>query len=231
MTSVRDRFWAKVDKSGECWLWTAAVNRAGYGKFSVSIGKHNLAHRVAWKLKHGFIPDGVFVLHKCDTPACVRPSHLFLGSANDNVQDMMRKGRHKPSGVFGEIHPKATLSSIQVTEIRMKYAAGEASRQMLAKEYGRSWDIISNIVRGFTWAKQDKALLRITCSLAAKDRNDWAVHYHGMDHPNATITPNMASKIQRLYATRKYSQNQLAARFKVSQVSISAVVRRLGRFK
>lgn len=88
------RFWRKVDKSGECWIWTGA--RApppwDYGKFRLD-GRAVDAHRVSWEFSYGPIPDGLWVLHRCDVPGCVRPEHLFLGTAQDNSRDMMRKGR------------------------------------------------------------------------------------------------------------------------------------------
>lgn len=97
---VADRFWEKVDKSGDCWLWTAATAFWGYGVFQLGRGPGEgivRAHRWSWEQAHGPIPDGLFVCHHCDTPACVRPSHLFLGTNADNLGDMGRKGRAGPS--------------------------------------------------------------------------------------------------------------------------------------
>jgi hypothetical protein len=88
------RFWKSVNKDGYCWLWTRKPDAYGYGVFSVN-GRHTRAHRFSWELHHGPVPDGLWVLHKCDTPACVRPDHLFIGTQMDNVTDMIAKGRYR----------------------------------------------------------------------------------------------------------------------------------------
>lgn len=92
--ALADRFWPKVDKSGECWLWTGARDERGYGRIGTG-GKHGtaLAHRVAWELTAGALSSGAVVCHRCDVPACVRPDHLFLGSQQENLADMRNKGR------------------------------------------------------------------------------------------------------------------------------------------
>jgi hypothetical protein len=105
--TVADRFWEKVDKlaghrvasmASDCWLWTASLTTVGYGKFAIGKdGRRAIlqdAHRVAWTLTNGEIPDGQWVLHRCDNRRCVRPDHLFLGTATDNNVDMASKGRH-----------------------------------------------------------------------------------------------------------------------------------------
>jgi hypothetical protein len=86
------RFWARVDKSGECWLWTGPRDKDGYGKANVR-RRALRAHRVSWTMANGAIPEGLIVCHRCDTPACVRPDHLWLGTQLDNVRDMTAKGR------------------------------------------------------------------------------------------------------------------------------------------
>jgi hypothetical protein len=89
------RFIAKVEAGDGCWLWTSQRTPEGYGQFH--FGRRGTppwyAHRLAWELSNGPIPDGLSVLHHCDTPSCVNPQHLFLGTQTDNMQDASRKGR------------------------------------------------------------------------------------------------------------------------------------------
>lgn len=95
ITDPEERFWKKIDKSpspGGCWLWVGPVNGGGYGAIGVN-GAPILAHRYSYQLCIGAIPNNLWVLHKCDTPRCCNPAHLFLGTAADNTADMMRKGR------------------------------------------------------------------------------------------------------------------------------------------
>lgn len=88
-------FWSQVRReSGTgCWEWTGSTIPKGYGQFRYD-GDNELAHRISWAIANGPIPDGVMVCHHCDNRICVRPDHLFLGDAFDNMQDMVAKGRH-----------------------------------------------------------------------------------------------------------------------------------------
>src|SRR4051812_24942090 len=72
-------FWARVDRSGDCWPWTAGTDHAGYGQVRAPTGETR-AHRIAWELTHGPIPAGMFACHRCDKPICCNPAHLFLGT-------------------------------------------------------------------------------------------------------------------------------------------------------
>lgn len=95
MRTMEERFWEKVEKSDGCWLWTGSTI-SGYGYLHSGdklVRKPLRAHRASWAIHHGPIPDGLWVLHHCDTPLCVRPDHLFLGDRRANMLDAARKGR------------------------------------------------------------------------------------------------------------------------------------------
>lgn len=110
MPSEIERFWAKVSKAGPvvrpelgpCWVWSASKRPNGYGSFWMD-GEIFGAYRASFVLNVGVIPDGLFVLHRCDNPPCVRPEHLFIGTQADNAKDMMMKGRNK-NGVASKTH-------------------------------------------------------------------------------------------------------------------------------
>ena len=124
-----ERFWSKVDKSGECWIWLGSrFGPDGYGAFAIN-AKNQGAHRVSWELTNGPIPKGLMICHTCDNRPCVRPDHLFLGTALENWHDMDRKNRRGHPGMR-----KLTLDL--VATIRHRYAAGGISVRKLAKEYG-----------------------------------------------------------------------------------------------
>jgi hypothetical protein len=91
---TEERFWCHVDKRGpdDCWNWKASRVK-GYGQIRISETEVIRAHRVAWEYTRGPIPDGLFACHKCDNPSCCNPSHLFLGTAQDNADDKVAKGR------------------------------------------------------------------------------------------------------------------------------------------
>ena len=129
-----ENFWAKVDKSGECWNWTAFKSK-GYGYIMCGSKNNVRAHRFSWVLHNGDIPEGMFICHKCDNPSCVRPDHLFLGSPKDNVIDMVKKGRNVAcSG------PKNGAVKLTAEQVRAIYGDPRTN-----KEIGASYDISSSM--------------------------------------------------------------------------------------
>lgn len=151
VVDVEIRFWSRVCVGDGCWLWTGALNNVGYGQFSVRC-RHVLAHRMSWTLECGPIPAGLWALHDCpggDNPACVRPSHLFLGTRADNMADMVAKDRQ--ARLKGEAAPRAKLTEAQVLGIRARAAAGEPHRK-LGREFAVDYSTISDIVRRKSWA-------------------------------------------------------------------------------
>ena len=128
--TIAKRFWARVQKTETCWLWTGQMHESGYGLLRVATGvAMGRAHRISWELHRGAIPAGIYVCHRCDVRRCVRPDHLFLGTASDNIRDCAAKGRmgaqRNPSLVRGEHAPGAKLSADQVAAFRRRVAAGE----------------------------------------------------------------------------------------------------------
>jgi len=107
------------------------------------------AHRLAWLLCRGSIPRGLWVLHHCDNPPCVRPEHLFLGTHEDNMLDMARKGRARESR--GMANPNRKIDRVTVAAIRGAYASGLYSQEALAERYRLGQTQVSRICRREAW--------------------------------------------------------------------------------
>lgn len=159
------RFYAKtkLDESTGCLLWIGAKKESGYGIMMVNREMFR-AHRLAYIIHHGSIPEGLCVMHSCNTPACVSEKHLSVGTHLENMQQMYREGRRMPatgekSGrtKWPDSYPKgeksllSKLTESQVIEIREKYALGGISHKKLGREYGVTGNAIMYIVRGISW--------------------------------------------------------------------------------
>lgn len=142
-----DLFWSKVDRGlpAVCWNWLGGFRSGGYGRFYFQ-GKDFCAHRLAYELEKGLLPDGYFVCHKCDNPPCCNPDHLFAGTQADNLADMVAKGR---SGK-GEKNSQAILTVSAIIEIREQVKSGK-SRESLAQKYGVNASTITNIWLADSW--------------------------------------------------------------------------------
>ncbi len=146
------RFWEKVKIGDGCWEWAGAKVSKGYGNFWVGPQRNSppkSAHRVAWELVYGNIPaNKPNVLHHCDNPPCVRPSHLFVGTVADNSRDMIIKGRDRH--LRGEACHSANFTAEDVHVIKARLAAGE-TQAAIARSLGVPTQYIIWIARGKTW--------------------------------------------------------------------------------
>ena len=147
--TLKDRFLSRVDRSGDCWLWTGPQKGKGYG-YAWFKGRQRSAHRVAWQVFTGPIPEGLCVCHKCDVRACVNPDHLFLGTVADNNADMIAKGRCRYP--HGEEAWGAKLTRSDVWEIRRRSATGVYTRKQIGLQYGVTGAAVAAIAKRRTWA-------------------------------------------------------------------------------
>jgi len=147
--SSQDRFWSKVKKNGnrDCWEWQGKRNY-GYGLFSLR-GETVRAHRMAYTLAVGPIPEGLLILHSCDNRACVNPAHLRLGTQKDNMCD--RDDRNRRVVLRGEECTYSKLTSLQVLTIRSVYAAGGTSQSELGRRFGVCRATVNYIVHNKRW--------------------------------------------------------------------------------
>ena len=151
MPALSERFWKKVAirSDNECWPWLASTRSDGYGAIGYE-DKVLAAHRVAWTLTCGPIPDGMCICHHCDNKICCNPKHLFSGTSADNSADRASKGHNADKR--GEKNGRSKLTAKQVLEIRRRYAEGGVTQRELADEYGiAAQSQISNIIHGRRW--------------------------------------------------------------------------------
>ena len=205
------RFWAKVDKLGDggCWTWTASTDTCGYG--SIGLSNQRLcvrAHRVSWVIENGEIPNGKYVLHRCDNPACVNPDHLFLGDQKDNMKDMIEKGRGYDR--LGSGNPNNILSEDDVVDICKLLSDDEYSAVEVAEMFFVSQHVVSQINTGKNWSWLTGA---------------------SSNKPIRKIKHNKLTEIDvrfiRHWLKSGYKNNELAKEFRVSPTTIHEI--KIGR--
>jgi len=151
--TLEQLFFSKVAFGvSDCWFWVGCRDQTSYGRMRTKNNNCQFSHRISWQMFKGIIPKGMKVLHKCDNPSCVNPEHLFLGTQNDNVQDMIIKGRMSSKKSFpGELNGYSKLKNFQVLEIREIYSKKTLNQYELARKYNVSSMTINRIVNNKLW--------------------------------------------------------------------------------
>ena len=199
----KSRFWQKVKMAGsdDCWNWTSVRTRkqGGYGHFSISRKKY-VAHRVSWVLAYGQVPNDLLVLHTCDNTICVNPSHLFLGTQDDNMLDMVIKQRS----------PHTKLTDKEAEQILALLAGGMSQREA-GECFDSSQEVVSALVQGIT-----KRHLPRPDGIKSRPR-------YGEQSPNAKLKEDDVKQILQGLVDGK-TRRELAERYRVTTELISALV-------
>jgi len=204
------RLWPHIKQSGvnQCWEWKRAKTKAGYGLLTINY-KNYYAHRLAWELSNNRkVPSGMFVCHTCDNPACCNPSHLFIGTQEDNLQDAKEK-RRMP---HGEGHHSANLTGEDIRAIRNFAYGSELTRQQIADRFGIARTTVNDIIHGRTWTHVDP---------------DWKPPQSkrsGVSHPNAKLSEDDVREIRKL-SQNGFSQRKIANKFGVTRGTIEPILK------
>lgn len=144
-----ERFLSRVDKKSEseCWIWAGRTNPDGYGQFDCR-NSTVPSHRYMWSMLNGEIPQGMVICHRCDNPKCVNPSHLFLGTVQDNVRDRDMKGRQADHA--GTKNGRAVLDENGAIKVKELRKSGLTYKD-ISTEMGVSVGCVSHILNGRHW--------------------------------------------------------------------------------
>lgn len=213
-----DRFWSKVNIKGneECWLWTGARDKDGYGKFAFHSGSIP-ANRAALYFEKGGEYEGMLCMHSCDNPPCCNPSHLKWGTAYENTMDMVNKGRHSmhivnihekyPESVMrGETHVFAKLSDLEVAEIRQIWNNREMTYQAIAEKYNISHAHVTDLINNKKRISAEFNNINKGNDFRYKLKNDEVF------------------EVIKLYKTGLYSQKEIAEKFNLNPCTVSRLV-------
>lgn len=206
--NLLSRLMARVTITDTCWLWNGPVDKNGYGRMRVGGRKIKGVHRVSLEAHTGQVADGLLVCHHCDTPACVNPQHLYVGTALQNNRDKMQRGR----GVFyhGEESGTSKLTEENVREIVRLYSTGEWRQADLASKYAVSNATIQLILSGKNWKHLDIAPFKGMRHAAKKTLRK--------------LTADQQSSLVAEYIGGGISQMALAKKYGVSQQYVSLAV-------
>ena len=207
--SAVDRFWfAVVKRESGCWLYR---NRPEvYGNIKGDDGRNKLAHRFSYELHVGPIPVGMFICHKCDTPGCVNPEHLYAGTHEDNNRDKVERDRYRTAACQADKLRRRAMDSVTAAAVKEEYESGRFSMMQLAKKYSCSQSTISCIIRGvpnYGKPKEEQTSRR----------------RHGGNF-RQKITEAQRQEIREKYATGAFTQTQLAVEYGVTQARVSDII-------
>ncbi len=202
--SAEDRFNAQVKKTSGCWIWAGCTDKHGYGSFRGEVAgvKFNYAHRYSYALHTGDLLVGLQACHKCDNPRCVNPDHLFAGTAKENTQDMLSKGRH--TGPIGTKNGKSILTTEQVQLI----LSDTRPYAKIAADYGVAASTIGSLKQRVSWK-----------SIPGNSAKAPRVGLRGEDGPTAKLTEDNV----RFIRMSKERGKDLAAQFSVTQQTITDI--------
>lgn len=194
---IKQRFWSKVNKRGdsECWEWQRGRHPNGYGACKIAGISTNKAHRIAWILTRGQIPEGLYVCHRCDNPPCCNPNHLFLGTQKDNIMDNVLKGRQ---------HKK--LSEKDIIEIRRKCTIEGVSQAKIAKQFDLCRQAVSQIVAGERWAWVEY------------------LPSNGKKRTHMKLSNDDVTAIRKRYADSSITKKELGKAYNVDPSTISRII-------
>lgn len=223
---LAERFWEKVDKNGpvpphqknigRCWIWLSSTDKDGYGTIWLNEEiRATRATHVSWKLHFDAVPKGAWVLHRCDNPSCVRPSHLWLGNAKDNAVDREQKGRGAKVGYCMGVGLKSTnplFTESQIKTIRFLFLEKYWTLEKIANKYAVTQRTISLICRGISYS--DIPCFGLKDNYAERARES-----------TRRFTVAQVREMRRLHKNGLY-QHEIASKFKLTQSNVSAIIRR-----
>lgn len=206
-----ERFWSNVVKKADgCWVY--ADRSDAYGQLFDDAGRKWTAHRFSYTIKHGPIADGLVVRHKCDVRGCVNPEHLCLGTIQENVRDMVERGRAARNTGRRAMKPRRgiykhgrALSPLDRERLVQQYATGRFTQVELARQYRMSQAAVSATIRGWPGRKENGGATRAG-SFRAK------------------LTPELREEVRARYAAGGVTQTQLAEQYHVTQPYISDII-------
>lgn len=202
------RIKSNMDVVGECWIWRGAKDRDGYGRIRVGGRKVKRVHRASWEAANNGNANGMLVCHHCDTPSCVNPKHLYLGTVLDNNRDKMAKGR----GMFhhGQDCVVAKLTDKDVMAAFDMYATGDFRQKDIAAHFGVSTAAIQLILSGKNWKHKGVPPVKGMRSAPKKALRK--------------LTIEVVAALVAEYRNTKISQIALAKKYGVSQQYVSLAV-------